>query len=125
MGRPSDWKTQAELTAAETAARQAQRAADELACRAWNVRVKQGGPGEPSPSLRAALNGGYRFLWVQCRGCKQRAYVDLTLVKRPPATPVWTLQRDLACRHCRGGNRRGPRATVERLARQRSYDAKG
>jgi hypothetical protein len=125
MGRPSDGREQAEQTAADQAARHAQRAADELACRAWNLRMKQGGPRESSPSLRAALNGGYRFLRVQCRGCKQHAYVDLAQVKRPPATPVWSLQRDLACRHCGGGRRRGPRATVERLARERRYDAEG
>jgi hypothetical protein len=125
MGRPSDWNTHGELTKADQAAREAQRAADALACRAWNVRMKQGGPREPSPSLHAALNGGYRFLRVQCRGCKQHAYVDLTQVKRPPATPVWSLQRDLTCWHCGGGTRRGPRATVERLARERRYDSEG
>jgi hypothetical protein len=108
-----------------SAAQDAQRAADALACRAWNLRMKQGGPREPSPSLRAALNGGYQFLWVQCGGCKQRAYVDLTQVKRPPATPVWALQRHLTCQHCRSAHRRGPRATVERLARERRYDADG
>src|SRR4029077_7374156 len=80
MGRPSDWNTHGELTKADQAAREAQRAADALACRAWNVRMKQGGPRERAPSLHAALNGGYRFLRVQCRGCKQHAYVDLTQV---------------------------------------------
>jgi hypothetical protein len=41
----------AEVRAAADAARAAQRKADELACRAWNVRMKEeGGPAQPSPS---------------------------------------------------------------------------
>jgi hypothetical protein len=108
------------VRAAAEAARDAQRKADELACHAWNIRMKaEGGPAQPSPSLRAALNGGYRFLRVQCSGCKQRAYIDLEQVKRRPATPIWTLEGALACEPCPDRNRRAPRATLERLSREK------
>lgn len=83
--------------------------------------MKEGGPAQPSPSLRAAINGGYRFLRVQCAGCKQRAYIDLEEVERRPGTPIWTLEGALACRPCRDRNRRAPRATLERLSRERTF----
>jgi hypothetical protein len=93
-------------------------------CRAWNVRMKEeGGPAQPSPSIRAALNGGHGFLRVQCSGCKQRAYIDLALVKRRPGTAIWTLEGALACRPCRNRNRRAPRATLERLSRESRFVA--
>jgi len=114
----------ARVRSAADAARDAQRKADELACEAWNVRMsEQGGPAQPSPSIRAALNGGYRFLRVQCSGCKQRAYIDLEQVKRRPGTPIWTLEGALACDPCRDRKRRAPRATLERLARERRFDS--
>ena len=79
----------------------------------------EGGPAQPSPSLRAAINSGYRFLRVQCSACKQRAYIDLEQVKRPPGTAIWTLEGALACELCRDRNRRAPRATLERLSREK------
>ena len=113
----------AEVRAAADAARAAQRKTDELACRAWNVRMKGGGPAQPSPSIGAALNGGYRFLRVQCSGCKQRAYIDLEQVKRRAGTSIWTVEGALACAPCRDRNRRAPRATLERLSRERRFVA--
>jgi len=105
---------------AAEAARAAQRKADELACEAWNVRMMEdGGSAQPSPSIRAALNAGYRFLRVKCSGCKQRAYIDLEQVERRVGTPIWTLEGSLACQPCRDRNTRAPRATLERLARQK------
>src|ERR1041385_8932595 len=113
MGGPSYGRRIAEIRAAADAARDAQRKADEMACKAWNMRMSQeGGPTQPSPSLRAAINGGFRFLRVQCSGCKQRAYIDLQQVKRRPGTPIWTLEGALACDLCRERNRRAPRATA-------------
>jgi hypothetical protein len=54
----------AEVRAAADAA-VARHNARQFACRAWNVRMKEeGGPAQPSPSIRAAFNGGYRFLRV-------------------------------------------------------------
>ena len=58
MGGPSYGRRIAEIRAAADAARDAQRKADEMACKAWNMRMSQeGGPTQPSPSLRAAING--------------------------------------------------------------------
>jgi hypothetical protein len=120
MGGPSHGRRTAEVRAAADAAREAQRKADQLACTAWNIRMKEGGPAQPSPSLRAAVNSGFRFLCVQCSGCKQRAYVDLESVRRPAGTPIWRLERSLACDLCRAKNSRAPGATLERLTRQAS-----
>jgi len=101
---------------AAEAARAAQRKADRLACEAWNMRMRQeGGPLQPSPSLRAAISGGFRFLLVQCEGCRTHAYVDLEAVRRPPGTPIWRLERSLACDMCRAKNNRAPRAVIQRL----------
>jgi hypothetical protein len=51
----------------DDAAKRAQNVADRLACEAWNERLRQlGGPLQPSPSIRAAVNGGYPFLRVAC-----------------------------------------------------------
>jgi len=120
MGGPSYGRRIAEVRAAVDAAREAQRNADKLACEAWNLRMKEDGAAQPSPSLRAAINSGFRFLRVQCSGCKQRAYIDLEGVRRPPGTPLWKLEGSLACDACRAGNSRGPRATLERLTREAS-----
>jgi hypothetical protein len=52
--------------AAEDAAR-ARKAADEIACRAWNKRMLAfQGPAQPSPALGDALNAGYLYLEVKC-----------------------------------------------------------
>ena len=100
----------------DDAARKAQQVADKLACEAWNERLAQlGGPLQPSPSLRAAINGGYPWLRDECNACQQNAWVDLAKVRRPPETPVWTLEPSLSCQPCRGGRRYGPRAQIEML----------
>jgi hypothetical protein len=53
-------------------ARKAQQLANKLACEAWNARLAQlGGPLQPSPSLRAAIHGGFPWLRVECNGCQQ------------------------------------------------------
>ena len=120
MGGPSYGRRIAEVRAAADAARDAQRKADHLACEAWNLQMKEGGPAQPSPSLRAAINSGFRFLRVQCSGCKQRAYVDLEGIRRPPGTSIWRLEKLLACDLCRAKNNRAPRATLELLTREAS-----
>jgi hypothetical protein len=101
-------------------ARKAQQLADKLACEAWNVRLAQlGGPLQPSPSLRAAIHGGFPWLRVECNGCQQRAWLDLRQVRRRPETPIWQLQGALVCEPCRRGRTYGPRATIEMLC---NYD---
>ena len=121
MGGPTRNKRLETLRLAQNAASEAQRKADILACEAWNERMDlDGGPAQPSPSIRAALNAGYRLLRVKCSGCKQRAYLDLETVERRRGAPIWTLEGALACQPCRDRSARAPRATLERLARENS-----
>src|SRR5581483_421002 len=99
----------------DDAARKAQRLADELACVAWNERMARlGGPAEPSPSLRAAVNGGFPWLRVECNGCQQRAWIDLRKLRRAPETPICGLEGALRCSLCRRG-RSFSRAKVQML----------
>ena len=110
--RHSKWRVK------NDAAGKAQEHADKLACEAWNERLRQlGGPLQPSPSLRAALNGGYRFLRLQCSACLQNAWLDLAKVRRPPETWIWALEGSLACQHCRARSRFAPRTKIEMLCR--------
>src|SRR4051794_34310637 len=86
--------------AAERAAG-ARKDADRLACEAWTKRMLGfKGPAQPSPALGDALNAGYRYLEVRCLGCDTHQTVDLTLVRRPKATPVHELERYMRCKDC-------------------------
>jgi len=110
--RHSAWRSK------HDAAESAQRHADKLACEAWNERLCQlGGPLQPSPSIRGAVNGGYLFLRVQCSACQQSAWLDLRKVRRPPETWIWALEGSLACQHCRERSRFAPRTKIEMLCR--------
>ena len=70
------------------AARRAQAEADELAIAAWNARMAEGGPAQPSPTLRVALERSYRHLQVRCQACREATFIDLAEVRRPADTPV-------------------------------------
>jgi hypothetical protein len=110
--RRIDWRIKDE------AAKKAQAHADALCCEAWNDRMRLlGGPLQPSPSLRAAIEGGFPFLRVECNACRQNAWIDLTKVRRPGATWIWQLEASLVCQHCRRGTRFAPRANIEMLCR--------
>ena len=77
--------------AAERAA-EARREADQLACKAWNMRMLgYKGPAQPSPTLGDALNAGYRYLEVRCLGCDTHQTVALDIVRRAKTTPVHEL----------------------------------
>jgi len=103
----------------EEEARKAQQVADRLACEAWNERLaKLGGPLRPSPTIRAAVNGGYAFLRVECTACQQSAWVDLAKVRRPPDTWIWQLEGALACRLCRERSKFPPRTRIQMLCEQ-------
>jgi hypothetical protein len=119
MGHESSWSgRRIAWRAKDEAARKAQQRADELACEAWNDRMRLlGGPLQPSPSLRAAIAGGFPFLRVECNACHQNAWVDLTKVRRPGDTWIWQLEASLVCQHCRRGTRFAPRAKIEMLCR--------
>lgn len=99
-------------------AAKAQQHADALACDAWNERILMlGGPLQPSPSIRGAVNGGFPFLRVQCSACRQSAWLDLRTVRRPQSTAIWALEGSLACQLCRRTSRFAPRTTIEMLCR--------
>jgi hypothetical protein len=89
------------IQASAEAARDARKEADKLACKAWNQRMLgYKGPAQPSPTLGDALNAGFGYLEVRCLGCDTHQTVDLTIVRRPKATPVHDLERYLRCKDC-------------------------
>ena len=84
----------ASVRAAAERATEARKAADKLACVAWNQRMLGfQGPAQPSPALGDALNAGYRYLEVKCLGCDTHQTVALDIVRRPKATPIHELER--------------------------------
>jgi hypothetical protein len=77
---------------AEKAA-QARKETDQLACKAWNMRMLgYKGPAQPSPPLGDALNAGYCYLEVRCLGCDTHQTVALNIVRRPKTTPIHELE---------------------------------
>jgi hypothetical protein len=85
-------------------------------CKYWNLRMEAA---QPSPTIRQAVHGGFPFLRILCRGCKLTAWVDLRDVKRPPETPIWTMEGSLACDVCRLHSTFPPKIRIERLTRSR------
>jgi hypothetical protein len=82
------------VRAAAERATEARKAADRLACEAWNKRMLGfQGPARPSPSLGDALNAGFGYLEVKCLGCDTHQTVALDIVRRPKATPIHELER--------------------------------
>ena len=82
-------------------AAEARRVAGHLACVAWNQPVLGfQGPAQPCPTLGDALNGGYPYLEVKCRGCESHQTVALTIVRLPKATPIHELERYMRCNDC-------------------------
>jgi len=91
---------------AETAHAAADRAlaeAHRLDCELWSTRLFLGGQDQPSPSIAAALHGGYELLEVQCRHCNHAQTIDLALVIWPPERPVHTIRKALYCAKCEKG----------------------
>src|SRR3569833_707512 len=59
------------------------READDLACQSWNERMwSEGGPAQPSPTIRQALNADYRWLEVLCTRCRKRKNEKQTAIRR-------------------------------------------
>ena len=78
----------ASVRAAAERATEARKAADKLACVAWNQRMLGfQGPAQPSPALGDAINAGFGYLEVKCLGCNTHQTVALDIVRRPKATP--------------------------------------
>jgi len=82
-------------------ATEARREADQLACKAWNMRMLgYKGPAQPSPALGDALNAGFRYLEVRCLGCDTHQTVALDIVRRAKTTPIHELERYMRCKDC-------------------------
>jgi hypothetical protein len=89
---------------ARDAAVEALREADRAEAEAWSLRMEgNGGPAQPSPTIRQCLNGGLGWLEVECNRCKTRASLPLDTIRRPRDTPLWKLEASLKCRSCRKG----------------------
>jgi hypothetical protein len=89
---------------ARDAAVQALREADRAEAEAWSIQMEgNGGPAQPSPTIRQCLNGGLGWLEVECNRCKTRASLPLDAIRRPRDTPLWRLEPSLKCRSCRKG----------------------
>jgi hypothetical protein len=89
------------IRAAADRAAEARRQADQLACKAWNMRMLGfKGPAQPSPARGDALNAGYRYLEVRCLGCDTHQTVALDIVRRSKATPIHELERHMRCKGC-------------------------
>src|SRR3954467_11470531 len=79
---------------------EARKAADALACEAWNKRMLgYRGPAQPSPTVGDALNANYLYLEVRCLGCDTHQTVPLNIV-RPKTTPIHELERYMRCKDC-------------------------
>src|ERR1700709_952560 len=77
----------------------ARKEADQLACKAWNMRMLgYKGPAQPSPLLGEALNAGHRYLEVRCLGCDTNQTVALDVIPRPKTTPIHELERYMRCK---------------------------
>jgi hypothetical protein len=86
---------------------------------AWSVRMEAyGGPAQPSPTIGQRLNGGLRWLDVECNRCKTRASLQLDAIRRPPDTPLWKLEASLKCRNCRKGRYAPPVHMIKLTERQ-------
>ena len=114
---PSWGRRQIPILMARDDWRAKQQAADEARCRYWNARMAEREPARPSPTIRQAINGKFPFLRVVCLGCKTTAFVNLRDVKRPPDTPIWTMEGSLACDWCRVRTTFPPKTKIERLTR--------
>jgi hypothetical protein len=91
----------ASVRASAERAAEARKAADRLACEAWNQRMLGfQGPAQPSPALGDALNAGYTYLEVKCLGCNTHQTVPLDVVRRPKTTPIHELERYMRCKDC-------------------------
>jgi hypothetical protein len=100
-------------------ARKAAKEADRAEAHAWSLRMEGfGGPAQPSPTIAQCLNGGLRWLEVECNRCKTRASLPLDAIRRPRDTPIWKLEAALKCRSCRMGRYAPPVHMIKLTERQ-------
>ncbi len=78
----------------------------------WNERQAKRMPMLFSPTIGAAITGGYWFLWVCCPACRTTNAIDLRTLDRH--RDVTSLIPALSCRSCRPN---APFAELVRLSR--------
>jgi hypothetical protein len=67
----------------------------------WNERQAKRMPMLFSPTIGAAITGGYWFLWVRCPACRTTNAIDLRALDRHRDAAVTSLIPALSCRSCR------------------------
>ena len=80
----------------------------------WNERQAKRMPMLFSPTIGAAITGGYWFLWVRCPACRTTNAIDLRTLDRHRDAAVTSLIPALSCRSCRPN---APFAELVRLSR--------
>jgi hypothetical protein len=86
---------------------------------AWNERQAKRMPMLFSPTIGAAISGGYWFLWVRCPACRTINAIDLRTLDRHRDAAVSSLIPALSCRSCRPN---APFAELVRLSRTSIVD---
>jgi hypothetical protein len=76
------------------------------------------GPAQRSPTIGQCLNGGLRWLEVQCNRGKTCAGLLFDAIGRPRNTAIWKLEATLKCRSCIKG-RYAPPAHMIKLTETR------
>ena len=104
-GLHTEFSRQAAIARGEAAAKL--REAHRLECLAWNAIMFCGGPAQPSPTLRVALNAGFDHLEVCCNKCGRTERLDLKLISRPGRTPIHVLEASLFCQQCSSARKWG------------------
>jgi hypothetical protein len=96
------------------------RQADTLLCESWNEKMwADGGPIDPSPTIDQAVNGGHRWLQIECSRCRSKREVDLAALRHPPTTAVHDLASRLRCSKCAKAGRRPPATLLQLTSRPR------
>ncbi|GGI31748.1 hypothetical protein [Bradyrhizobium guangdongense] len=78
--------------------------AHRLACEEWNARRFLGGEADPSPTIAAAIQAGFKLLEVKCKVCRHFERVPLPDLVWPREKPIHTLAKVLFCQECRVGS---------------------
>jgi hypothetical protein len=95
---------------AHAAADAARATAYALDCAAWNTALFIGELDHASPTIKAAIAGGFPLLEVRCEHCKHTEIIDLSLVVQPRDRNVALMRDFLYCGPCQRtlGKKRRP-----------------
>lgn len=95
---------------AHAAADAARAQAYALACAAWNTALFIGELDHASPTIAAAIAGGFSLLEVRCEHSKHTEMIDLALVVQPRDRQVAQMRSYLYCSPCQRtlGKKRRP-----------------